>query len=203
MSTQLVNAVFSSSGKKINIEFVPWPRALKMLHNLESGGSYPWAKNKEREKDLLYSKPIHVDSVRFFGKQELLDNKTENWYKKRLCVPASWEIMGLESFIKKYEIEVERPVSMENCFRMVEYGRIDLVFVNELVGNRTLKKLYDGKTTIGPVGHYHKTGHSYFVISKKYPGAKEIIKNFNEGLEKITKSGVYQSIVNQALLDLK
>lgn len=71
MTTQIVDAVFKELKKDIHFEFVPWKRALIMVHNNPFSASYPWSKGGEgREDDLYFSESIHEFRISYYVRKD-------------------------------------------------------------------------------------------------------------------------------------
>ena len=98
------------------------------------------------------------------------------------------------------KMQIVNPMNVESCFNMLALSRVDVIFMNEMVGQETIVKLFGSRPVI--VGreesYLKKRENLYFIVSKKYPNAQKIIENFNRGLAIIKKNGIYDSIVIKA-----
>lgn len=198
ITTQIVTAAFGEMKQEVAVEFIPWNRAMNYLKSGSVSGSFPWAKNAEREKDVLYSDVIHKYRILSFVKKGSGLEKNFNPTGKTLCLPSGWDLTGIEKELTKYKMTLERPVSMESCVLMLALGRVDLVVMNEHVGYDLIKKLYPKKTPVVGLDNaiFGKSLNLYFLVPKKYPNGKKIISDFNRGLELIKKNGKYDKLVN-------
>lgn len=199
VSTQVIQAVFKEVKQDIAIEFIPWNRAMNYLKSGNVAGSFPWAKNSEREKELLYSKPVHEYKIlSYLTKRSALDKKF-SIYDKKACLASGWDISLFEKIFEKNKISIERPITMESCFQMLAMGRIDLVVMNEHVGNAMVKKLFPLNSPLVGVAidTLNNSGALYFTVSKNYPNGKKIISDFNRGLRLLKKNGKYDLLVRE------
>ncbi len=196
VSVQVVKAVFAELNQDIKIEFMPWKRAMNNLLSSQAAGSFPWAINDERAKDLYYSKAMHSHlQYRYVQKTKLVKNFEPEG--KKLCQPSGWDNLYFKSQRKKLrdKILVEQPISLESCMQMLAIGRVDFVVMNQYVADEVLHKLYPKDSPIigVPLEKEIKT-ELYFVVPKKYPNAEKILADFNRGLTIIKNNGKYDAI---------
>lgn len=204
MSSEVVKAVFKEINTDITLEFLPWNR---LMNNLKSGavaGSFPWKESEERKAFLNYSEPIHKYSTLLYMKNDnpFLDKSIA---KKNLCVPEGWDPAPYEALIKKYEIKLTKPMSIESCFQMLVLNRVDMIFLNEYVGVAAVKRIFGNNPPVKGVmtDYFPKENYLYFVSPKNYPGSSELIAKFNDGLQKIKKNGVYGDILKKYKLSME
>lgn len=197
MSTQLVEVIFKESKKEIKIEFMPWKRAMNYLLEAEAAGSFSWTMNEERKRDFYYSDPLHQYRVLYFVNKKSGINGTKDFKKKKICQPSGWDITLFEKAIETYEMQLTRPINAESCFRMLGLGRVDVVGMNEHVGVDLIHQVF-GAVSPAPITFFDSgiaLSSLYFIVPKKYPEAPKIIKEFNQGLAKIRRDGMYLKIV--------
>lgn len=197
VSTHVVQAIFKEIKQDIKIEFIPWNRAMHYLKSGSVAGSFPWAKNAEREKELLFSNPVHEYKIlSYLTRRSALDKKF-SLSNKKACLAIGWDISLFEKVFEKNKISLDRPITMESCFQMLAMGRIDLVVVNEHVGNAMVKKLFSFNSPVMGVAidTLNISGALYFTVPKNYPNGKKIISEFNRGLRLLKKNGKYDLLV--------
>lgn len=198
LSTRIIRAVFKEINQEIKIEFMPWKRVLNQTKNGMIAGSYPWNKNAERMEFNYYSNPIQQFRIFTFTKKGI-DYKTEKDLEgKQACLPIGWDNTMYVDMINRNHMKVLNPVSTDSCFNMLALGRVDVIFMNELVGLEVMKRLFgDSGKVVGSEKLFSaKKVKLHFIVSKKYPNAQKIISDFNRGLEKIKANGVYDSLVS-------
>lgn len=194
VSTRLVQAIFESVGYDINVRYYPWPRTLALLKAAEGAGGFPYAFNREREQDLLYSTPLHRDRIRFFASTSGRGMMQQDWTGQIACVPQSFDLSQIDEALKRYRFRLERPTSLESCFRMLSANRVDLVPINERVGRLLTRTLLGANSTVTAVGEPAASDITYFVIPRKWPGAQQLMDDFNRGLAAIRADGRYKQI---------
>ncbi len=198
ISSQIVQLALREAGHDSVVVFLPWRRAAAMTAKGHYAGSYPWAKNAEREQLFLYSQPLHDDRIRFFARLDSELDLAENWQGRILCIPAGWDASQVQAQIDRYQLRLERPNDMDNCFRMLAAGRLDLTVLNEQVAQSMLQRLGDDQPAIVPVGAEVARDRTYFIVSRDYPQAEQLIAAFNNGLARLKADGRYARLLGKA-----
>lgn len=197
ISSQVVRAVFREIKQDIILQFMPWKRVMSNIDNETVAGSFPWNMNDERLHHNYFSRPIHLYRVFAFTKKGQDFNTEDSLRGKIICLPSGWDQAPYLKMIDKLKLQVESPMSIESCFSMLAIKRVDIIFMNELVGKEVERKIFGRQNLIvaSEKSYFQKRINLYYMISKEYPNAKKIITSFNLGLEKIKGNGVYESIV--------
>lgn len=198
MTTQIVDAVFKELKKEIHFEFVPWKRALNMVHNNPLSASYPWSKGgKDRDEDLYFSNPIHEFRISYYVRKDSGIKKVDDFTNKKLCRPNGWNNSYYQKTIQQKNMTLETPTTMDSCLKLFEYKRVDILAMDEMIGKHLLKdKLKSGEYIQVAATDIPQRISFHFVMSKKSLFAKEYIENFNKGLKIIKDNGTYQKIIS-------
>jgi polar amino acid transport system substrate-binding protein len=197
VASQIVSAAFSAVGHEVSLRYLPWRRASAETASGKYAASYPWAMNKQRQEQFLFSQPIYIDHVRFFARLDQGLDADRRWHGKRLCIPDGWDITQVQRQIDHYQLQVEQPSDIANCFHMVEAGRVDLTAINRMVGNHVLEELPAGHN-IGVVGEEIALDVNYLIIPRSHPRAPQLLAEFNKGLRRIKQNGRYLNILEAA-----
>lgn len=198
ISSMVVRAVFKEIRQDIHLEFMPWKRVMMASDNGTVAGSFPWNLNPDRIKKNFFSMPIHQYRIIAFTKKEHDYNTEKSLTGKTVCIPAGWDFAHFSALLKKAMMKVTSPATVESCFGMLALGRVNIIFINELVGKAVEEKMFGNKSPlIGSRKEYlHGTTNLHFMVSKKSPNGKKLISDFNRGLEKIKANGVYDAILS-------
>ncbi|MEA9357871.1 transporter substrate-binding domain-containing protein [Bacteriovorax sp. PP10] len=198
ISSMVVRAVFKELKQDIHLEFMPWKRVMMLVENGTVDGSYPWSANSERLKNYYFSTPIHQYRIFSFTKKGNEFNTAKSLTGKTICIPDGWDKSPFNSLIEKSKMKVFSPGTVESCFGMLALGRVDIIFINELVGKYVVDKLFGKKSPlVASEKDYLREGNElHFMVSRKSPNGKKIISDFNRGLERIKANGVYDAIVS-------
>ncbi len=197
MATEIVERVFQEMGNKTNIVFRPWKRAYMYTLKGKYEGVFPYVKTKERLKECYYSKPIYTIKTKFFVRS---DSKLKKVSKKTMkglkaCSPLGY---GIDKF-KKYKLDVHINPHIEGCFKMLKIGRIEIIPLVETTGWATIKKTFGSKKGFKTLNKTLSREDLHFIVSKKNPEGKKIIKRFNKAFKKLQRNGTIRKIIRKHL----
>ncbi|NKD85909.1 amino acid ABC transporter substrate-binding protein [Haematospirillum jordaniae] len=196
LSTILVRAVFKAMDMpEPKMLWMPWKRGYEQAKSGEFPATFPYFKDSEREKDFLFSEPLHIYKRVFFARSQHIKALKGEWNSMRLCVPLGWTVEPFAEIIREYSMELQRPASLESCMRMLESSRTDLIVDDEIVVAHELKRTFGTTDGFSPSTHKQQEDRSYFLVSRAIKDSQKLHETFNEGLAKIRASGEYDKIV--------
>jgi len=196
-SVELVQELFSRLGYETVITVMPFKRGKEQTTSGKFAGLFTIVKSPERLKHYYYPNPITVNKNVFFKrKEDRLEWKTMDDLKDyRLGLTDGYSYPPiLQSAINQGRfkhidvISSGMPTILQ--LRKLAKKRIDF-FMTEVSEGLFYKKLYapefdsidyDPKL-VGPVKNW------YFVFSKKWPGAEQLVQEFNAELGKMVSEG--------------
>lgn len=196
--TNIVTSSFAKSGYQSDVDFIPWNRAFKLAENGRIDATFAWSIKADRKVKFLYSKPLFIFEQKAFALEDSTINISENAFSGsvNLCRPQGYAVQGLsKKLIEKGVANHFSPPDVETCFNMLKVGRVDIVVVDKLEGLSYVAKQF---SSTGDVKTLDKTFFKYsnhLLVSKKHPNANTLIKDFNEGLDRLMDSGEYQTIL--------
>lgn len=197
--TRVVLAAFDSQGIDVNLVPVPNNRAIEGARRGTYDGSFGWAKNADREKDLLYTNPVLALQMVFCHRS----NEAYPWKKMSDLAP---HMIGITSgnfysddftqLQKSGVLKVEAIATDQANFKKLLAGHIDLFPIDAEVGPYLmamhLSKAERAKIECQKKAYWEAPLH--VVINKKNPNAERWIAAFNAGLAKLEKSGQLQQL---------
>jgi polar amino acid transport system substrate-binding protein len=193
VTAQIVTAAFKSQGAEIAFDYVPWKRGFEDSRSGRYAGTFPYLKTAEREAEFLYSDAIIADRLRLFARSDKADARGGSG--KSICIPIGYDQTMLQGFISKNNLTVESPVEMINCFKMLESGRVNLIWSSEAVASNLIDSLFGKKSQIIALDEALAPATEYFfIVAKKHPDAAALIARFNAGLKQIKSNGSYAKI---------
>jgi polar amino acid transport system substrate-binding protein len=187
---------FERMGYTVNVSYVPWARALRMVAAGEAEallGAYHTAERAER---LLYTDPIGSAEVVFFGLkdagiryQSLEDLRP---YRIGTIIGASYtpEFDAADFLMKE-------PVSdyVLNLRKLLA-GRVHLVVEKRSVVEHALATLFAGEASrVASLGKPLKTARFFNAFSRAIPGHERKVADFNAGLRSISADGTLAAIM--------
>lgn len=199
ISSDIITRVFKRMGDKTEIDFAPWKRGYVDTLKRKYLGTFPYTKNAEREKIWLYSAPLYQLQEHFFSPQKAPFNFTEESQLtgKKICKPNGYNLFGLKKLAQQEKIMLVRPANMDNCFAMVDAGRVDLTMTNETTSKAIIDKLgFDQNRFFMAPRPFVKIAH-HLIVSKELSGGTALIARFNRALKQLKEEGVIEKIFQQ------
>lgn len=198
LTTAIVRAAFRAEGHDSDVDFIPWARALKEVEQGKSDivmGAYH---NKEREKSYIFSDPIYFLELGLIARPGL---GVSNYQTLRDL--ASYRIGISRGFANSEEFDAadyldKQVATYPNLnIRKLFRGRIDMAVMNfDLFRYEARKEgfcISDVEFMEPPL----ETQGLHLMASRRIPDGKEIIQDFNRGLDKIRKNGEFDRILGR------
>lgn len=198
--TEIVSAAFKEMGLRPKYVFAPWKRSELMVENGEVFAAFPFVISDERQKDFDFSERVAFSTGRFF------------YCTKRFVQEVPYEMLNdlqqyfiggvlgywYEPLFKKAQLETHFVSSEKQLIMMLYSKRVDFAPLDELVGWQLIRQYYPQDT------HLFKTltkplnlSSLHLLVSRKYPNAATLTKQFNAALERIHQKGIYQKIFSK------
>jgi ABC-type amino acid transport substrate-binding protein len=218
MMTQLVEmATFRADpGIAYNLSFVnDWQAHIDAL--LPSGAydlSFPWVRpdcegnqmlssgDQARCNDFAFSAPFYEIVDGFFAKRDsgLLEVTSAAGFEgKRICRPEGYTTGVLDSAgLMAPKITLVRSEDVEDCFRALSAGEVDLVSVDAEVGDATVSRL-GLIAQVGTNPHLSTVVSLHVIAHKSNPRAVAMLGQLDAGLIEMYQSGEWYDIVSTAL----
>lgn len=203
IATEIVIEACKAAGIESKFEFVPWTRAENMVANGTAFGTYPYAKNDERAAKYYFSEVMLYTSTGFVyyePKKNLSNVSIQNWTALKpyslIYLTGSW----LENDIKANGIAVTLVNDLDSAVRMLYAGRSDMICEEPVAVLSAVKKLYPNEADKFKVINTNMFGGKnpvFLMVSKTYPGARELLAKFNGGLATIRANGVLKGIASK------
>lgn len=198
LSYALVNEIFSRIDLDVDLELYPQKRMLKTLKEGTKDAATVISINSERSEYIEFSDPI-------FQKRGLV------FYRNDREVPLEWttyeDFKGLvigvvrghnygdefNDAVKEYGLKIEEVSTVEQNFKKLIMGRIDLFMAVELTAIQYLRNPeYSEKIIAADKPYYTKDYHIGF--SKKSKAIK-FLPEVNNVIKKMKKDGSLQDII--------
>jgi len=223
MITDIVDRSLSSqqlavAGPNAKLSWVnDWAAHLDpLLVNKAFDIGFPWfrpncAKYDELDKparfrcdNFHFSKPVFEILVLFFKRKDSAftftsDNDVAG---SKICRPSGYFTFDLDekgrNWVRDKKITLVRPQTVEECFRLLNGGKVDAVALNEFTGKAALKKL-SMTDSIDTIEKPVSILTLHVVVAKTHERAKALLSYVNAGLARIRSDGVYGAIVDRHL----
>lgn len=145
ISTDIIRRVLKELNMKIEIESLPWSRALNTAQNNENVLIYSIGRNKTRENIFKWVGVIAPAKYYLFAKAERKDINIKNLEDVKKYQTATMINGVREQYFKTQGFSVGKELDSVSKtvqgLKMLEKGRVDLWASNELTGYNLIKKL--------------------------------------------------------------
>lgn len=193
LATALVKQVLDETNTPYTLDWVPWNRAETLGASGRYDAIFPYMKSQERLADFLYSEPLYTVKARVFVRRASTIRLATraDLSGMKLCKPLGYAVEeSLRDAIESGDIDVESPVNMEACLRMLKAGRVDGIVDAEhtfwpaaAAVSETARQDFEARGLVIQETTLH------LIVSRQNPRAPQIIDSFNQGLRKARRSG--------------
>lgn len=197
--SELVMAAAKAANIEVDLSFVPWARCEAMIKDGTAFASFPYAITDERKKTVDFSSGIYDAPEKIFYYEG--NGKNIDWTSLKDFQNSKFG--GVRSYfymdaLNKNGIKVDVTNSTESAIAMLQAGRFEYLIENELVARSYINAKYANDAakfkTLAKT-YYQNTSH--LMVSRSYPGSKELLQKFNAGLATIRQDGTYNKILTK------
>jgi hypothetical protein len=200
--TELVKESFKLIGQGIEIDFLGLNEVKGATFNGKYAAAFPCQKSERDARTMKFSEPIYEVYNVFFAKKDANVNfsSPRKLRGKKVAVVIGYNINELSEFYKKKYITIRPVRSLEEAFKMLQEGTVDLVATSQIAGFGIIKnndsfKVDEFKVLPEQIG----SSTLHLAVSIKNPTGNEIIRAFNEALKQLKDSGKADLIIDQHL----
>ena len=203
--TEIVSRACARAGIKPEYRFLPWARIDREVLDGRLFAGFPYARTEERARSYDFSDPVYFVTMIVF-----YDDRNPRFARgvppfARIEDLRGYRFGGLraifyENDLRGAGVEFLPQENVEQSFQMLKAGRIDFIIDEVSVGYANIRKFLPDevahfKTLPRPYGDRKISG---LLVSRAYPGGKDLLKRFNDGLRQLKASGEYDQILKQA-----
>jgi len=88
---------------------------------------------------------------------------------------------------------------LDNCFKMLQVKRVDLLLVTESVGWTTAERIFGSRAEFKMLPTSFKQVSLSLMVSKSYPNSEALVAEFNQSLAKVAKRGDIEKLLAEEL----
>ncbi len=198
-TSEIVTRVFERAGYQVDIAFMPWARVLRRVATGEADAMYPAYQSKERIHVYAFSDPFARSYLVFYKRIEDDINYTtlQDLVGYRIGVVRGY--VNSPAFDRAGYLLKEVADSDESNLRKLLKGRIDLVVIDRHTARHIIETriphVADRLISLEPPLQVKPL---YLAVSKKIPGYRTIVSNFNRALSETTSEGLIEAIKNKS-----
>ena len=206
---EIVQAAFTAAGYQVDIQFLPWAEAVRLVEQGEMDGIFPKYMPIEPEAHLSYSRPFsggplvlykRKDSEATFDYVEAVaaqDNLFTQLTPYTVGVVTGYG--NVSGFDQLTQVST-RPVKTDrdNLYQLFR-GEVDFIFIDKYTAVYLLENIlpqdYEDQLEFVLPALAYRQLHVAFV--KDHPQAQEWLAAFNQGLMIIRQNGVMDQIIDR------
>ncbi|MEA1966829.1 MAG: transporter substrate-binding domain-containing protein [Thermodesulfobacteriota bacterium] len=195
--TRIIKEAFELENIKVKFTFFPWKRSKLLTKNGNFDACSVWAKFAVLEKDFYYSETVAKGEFVFFYPRnvDFTWNSVEDLRDYRIGgVLGNIYSKEIKQAEKKGTLKIYYKPAELDVMNLLIHGNVEVLPLNREVGYFLLQK-YFSKDEADSVTHHAKAlriSHYALIFSKKIKTNRTNLKLFNQGLQKLKKSGKYE-----------
>lgn len=204
VASRIVEEAFALQGIKVQWEFHPWARSLKIAEQGLRDGSAVWLNNPQREQHFHISDPVLESGYYLFHRKDDAFGWSNVDDLRGLRIAATRGYDYGEAFQHAEaagDLEVMRLTSDEQGLRQLLAGRVDLFPVDKVVGFDLLYQHFSPAERRRLTFHAKplRSDNLHLLLSREVAGNAELMARFNLGLQQLRASGK----ISQYLLEIQ
>ncbi len=198
--TEILSAVFDEMGVDPQYRFYPWRRCFLNVKMGEVFGAFPYSITEERQKDVFYSESVVSSQNLLFYRIDKFPQGVVYEHLEDLKTYRLGGVIGYyyEEMFKQANLTVSYLPTEEKMLQLLYHKRIDFMPMNGQVGWHLIRKQHPTEIEkFATLSNPLSSEGLHLIISKKYPDAEKLLKQFNEALQIVKNKPIYQSILNR------
>ncbi len=195
--SKIVEEAFKRKGYDVTLKFIPWSIAVTHLKSRQYDAGYPALRDEETAKKFIFSNVIMEKKIGFYKKK----NREISYTELKDLEP--YKIGVVQSYVYSPEFEnatylnkKDAQNDRQNLQKLLK-NQIDLALIDKTVAQNILNKdLSDGeRESIEFMPHPLEVKTLHLIVSPALQNGRELIKNFNTGLDALKRDGTYKQIL--------
>jgi polar amino acid transport system substrate-binding protein len=196
--TEIVSVVFEEMGVTPRYVFYPWERAENEVREGRAFAAFPYMLTEERQQEFDFSGPALMTSSVFFY---MTEKYPDGLVYEELEDLQGYKVGGVlgnwyEAPFKDAGLTVDWVSAEEQNFEKLYQGRIDILSAETLVGWTTVRTMYpDAVDEFATAEKPLNESPLHLMVSRNYPGAEDLLGQFDAALQAVKDSGAYQDVL--------
>lgn len=195
----LVESALLRGGVRTQFTIMNWNEAERLLEKGQMDGSAAIWKSPEREKYLLFSKPYLENRLILVGRKGAnVSQKTMNELSgKRLALTKGYAYG--KSVTQAADVKYSFYANDAECLRAVLNNQADYLLLDELMVEHLFRAYSDKAQRLIVAGSEAMAIHPlHLALRRDYPGASQIVADFNRNVDHMMKDGTYNVLLHVA-----
>ncbi|AXE33249.1 substrate-binding periplasmic protein [Chromobacterium phragmitis] len=195
-ASHIVSEAFHRAGIQTRYDFYPWARAEAMVKSGEIAGSVVWSITPERQQFALFSDPVVSDEEVVFhlASRKMAAEKVDDFDGLTMATPNGSRLGIWQEAIAAGRIRSYVTKDIQSGMRQLLLGRLDFFPLIRSVGLSELRRHFTPREQAAIVAAPHVFVRTDYrlMLSRKQPGAEQLLQRFNQGLAALRASGEYR-----------
>lgn len=195
--TEILREAFDRGGYQIEVDFLPWKRAMSETERGRYDGLFTMWYREDREESFAFSDTLPANEYVFFKRADLdvAFNTLEDLKPYKIGVVRGYA--PPPTFDPEAFKTLPANDNEENLRKLIR-GRVDFVLTDRIVALHILNTvLAEDAAAVVQVGKPLSVETQHFVIPKTAEGYEALMAAFNAGLEEIGADGALSEILNR------
>lgn len=195
----LVESALLRGGVRTQFTIMNWNDAEQLLEERQMDGSAAIWKSPEREKYLLFSKPYLENRLILVGRKgaNVSQKAVNELAGKRLALTKGYAygkgVTGASNVQYSYY------ANDAECLRAVLNNQADYLLLDELMVEHLFRAYSDKAQRLIVAGSEAMATHPlHLALRRDYPGASQIIADFNRNVARMMQDGTYNVLLHVA-----
>jgi len=196
--TEIVVQAFKRSAYEVQVEFLPWARALKLAKAGKCDGIFTIWYRKDREEWILFSDPLPPNFVGFYKRKgrDISFRTLEDLKPYSIGIVRGY--YNPPEFKKASYLRKEEATTDEQNLRKLAMRRVDLALTDRLLAKYTIQtKLPDHADVLEWLDPPLETVTQHVGFPKRAAGHRKTCEAFNRGLKLAREDGTIRKIMDK------
>jgi ABC-type amino acid transport substrate-binding protein len=204
---EIVTEAFRSMGYDVNITFYPWARALAVATSGKVDGLFPEYYDESRTGNFVYSAPFQGGPVGFLVRKDSgirFPSDPRKDMTATLQGMKSYHFGVVRGYINTKAFDAadflmkDETVTDEQNVQKLIARRVDLIFIDQYVARHLIETRFpEARNDLEFLEPALEIKPLYIAFSLRTPDHDQQMRDFNEGMAKLQKSGVLKAILKR------
>ena len=193
LSSRLIYAALEEvHASEPELHFLSWAKGYDKTAELQFDATYPYTWSPQRDKQFLFSDPLHTETISWFSHKQNSAALRGEWHRMRVCLPQGWNTTLYDAVAENFHLTLVQAPTLEECLLQLQRRKSDLIPLNEVVFNAATQQLFGNHHQLLALPYYQQQQTLHLMVPRKHPQAEQLIVLINKGLEALRKNGRYE-----------
>lgn len=197
MIVEILDQVMRVANFDADVEFHDgWGQLFSETQAGKYDATFPWYYSEERAENFYVSDALastyilaYVSSTRTYSATSRMD-----FAGYRLCRPDGYFTHDLEDLLDHPGTELVLAQTLDDCFRMLDTGEVDVVPVDLFTAKEAIERVYPSEAKVQKLGVLFSRQSMHILIPRNHPRGAELNTRINSALATLEMRGILQAI---------